>query len=172
MSKQQQLALIEDQSALKDAITAHGKARGKMDRETQRLALSAIAVFKQHGNVFYINHLYANMGKGARHVALTAWFLAVGGVMANIGENKAATPFIKDPTKAVDMEAAAKTPWYEMKPSKAPDEVVDLLKLVSAVLKKAKGEGKQLAHGEMLEPLEALVAAHARADEAADTIEG
>jgi hypothetical protein len=154
MSKQ--MELIADQTELKAAITAHGNKRKGIDRETQRLALSAIAVFNQHGNVFYVNHLYANMGKGARHVALTSWLLEFGGVKANDGEGKKETPFVKDGDKKVDMVGAAKKPWYECAPSKAPDEVVDLLKLTLAVIKKASGEGKTITNGAMLTELQAL----------------
>lgn len=171
MMSNKELTLIVDQAELKTAITAHGKKRAGMDRETQRLALSAISVFQQHGNVFYINHLYANMGKGARHVALTAWLLEFGGVKANTAEGKTTTPFVKDGDKSVDMIGAAKTPWYDMKPSQAPDQVVDLLKLTLAVIKKAQGEGKQLVHGAMLTELTALAEKYAPEEEVAEAAE-
>lgn len=166
MSKK--LELIVDQTELKAAITAHGKKRASIDQETQRLALSAVAVFAQHGNVFYINHLYANMGKGARHVALTSWLLAFGGVMANEGEGKDVTPFVKDANKKVDMEGATKTPWFDMKPSPKPDETLDLLKLTLALIKKAAKpkEGQEVAHAAMLPELQALAEKYAPADEA------
>jgi hypothetical protein len=96
------------------------------------------------------------MGKGARHVALTSWLLEFGGVKANDGEGKKETPFVKDGDKKVDMVGAAKKPWYECAPSKAPDEVVDLLKLTLAVIKKASGEGKTITNGAMLTELQAL----------------
>ena len=67
MNKNAPMVLIADQSELKIAIELHGKKRAGIDRETQRLALSAIAVFAQHGNVFYINHLYGLSPRHGRH---------------------------------------------------------------------------------------------------------
>lgn len=165
MSKNAPMTLIEDQTALKSAIEAHGKKRAGIDKETQRLALSAIAVFAQHGNVFYINHLYANMGKGARHKALTEWLLAFGGVKANEDKTTATkTPFVKDAEKTVDMAGAHKTAWYDMAKSPDPVDVVDVLKLTLAVIKKASKKDVQLEHGAMLAELEALAEKFAPAD--------
>lgn len=172
-SKQAPMTLIEDQSALKTAIESHGKKRANIDKETQRLALSAIAVFAQHGNVFYINHLYANMGKGARHKALTEWLFAFGGVKANEDKESAGKkPFVKDAEKTVDMAGAAKEYWYNFAPSKSPADVIDVLKLTLAVIKKASRKDAQLEHGEMLEKLQALAAEFGTEEEAEEAAEG
>lgn len=163
-----ELKLITDQVELAKEIKSLAGRAKKLDKDFQMAALSAIAVFQQHGNVFYINAVYGALGKGARHVAMTAWLLEFGGVSANEGENKATTPFIKDKNKTVNMEAGAKTPWYDMKPSKKPDEVVDLLKLTLAVIKKAQGEGKTVQHGAMLVELQALTEKYGSEGETAD----
>ena len=160
--------LITDQAELAKEIKSLAGRAKKLDRDFQVAALSAISIFNVHGNVFYINAVYNALGKGARHVAMTAWLTAFGGVSANEGEGKDQTPFVKDKNKQVDMEEAAKTPWYDMKPSKKPDEVVDLLKLTLAVIKKASGEGKTIAHGAMLTELQALAEKYASEGETAD----
>lgn len=162
------MKLITDQTELAKEIRSLAGRAAKLDKDFQVAALSAIAVFKEHGNVFYINAVYNALGKGARHVAMTAWLTAFGGVSANEGEGKDQTPFVKDKNKQVDIDSGAKTPWYLMKPSKKPDEVVDLLKLTLAVIKKASGEGKTLAHGAMLTELQALAEKYASEGETAD----
>lgn len=165
---QQAIKLITDQAELAKEIKSLAGRAKKLDRDFQVAALSAISVFNVHGNVFYINAVYNALGKGARHVAMTAWLLGFGGVQANEGEGKDVTPFIKDKNKQVDMVGATATPWYDMKPSKKPDEVVDLLKLTLAVIKKASGEGKTIAHGAMLTELQALAEKYASEGETAD----
>jgi hypothetical protein len=153
-----QIKLITDQAELAKEIKSLAGRAKKLDRDFQVAALSAIGVFKEHGNVFYINAVYNALGKGARHVAMTAWLTAFGGVSANESEGKDITPFVKDKNKQVDMEAGAKTPWYDMKPSAKPDQVLDLLKLALALVSKASKpkEGQEVAHAAMLPELQAL----------------
>lgn len=162
--------IITDQDALgKEIKSLAGRAK-KLDRDFQVAALSAIGVFKAHGNVFYINAVYNALGKGARHVAMTAWLTSFGGVSANEGESKATTPFVKDKNKQVDMEAGDKNPWYNMKPSAKPDAVLDLLKLALALVKKASApkEGQEVAHAAMLPELQALCERYALEGETSD----
>ena len=162
--------LITDQAELAKEIKSLAGRAKKLDRDFQVAALSAIAVFKEHGNVFYINAVYGALGKGARHVAMTAWLTAFGGVSANEAEGKDITPFVKDKNKQVDLEGGSKTPWYEMKPSSKPDEVLDLLKLTLALIKKAAKpkEGQELAHAAMLPELQALAEKYSSEGETAD----
>lgn len=162
------LQLITDLPKLAAAITANQKAHQKVDGTWQVLAVSAIAAFAAHGNVFYINKVYGCMGKGARHAAMTAFFLAFGGVKANTGENKAETPFLKDADKKPDLEGAEGTMWYEMAPSKAPDEVVDYYALILKVLKKSPKEGQTTAHSDFREAVQKLAAEYATQIEGAD----
>lgn len=139
-------AIITDLSKLGEAIKANSKAHVKVDAQWQVLALSAIAAFEAHGNVFYINEVYKGLGKGSRHVAMTAFFTAFGGVSANAGDNKDTTPFLKDKNKVVDMEKATANPWFTMKPSPAPDAEVDYLAIIlKAASRKAK-DGQTVKH--------------------------
>lgn len=169
MGKNAKITMIDDQKKLGEFIDGIKKRGAVLDRDIHVAALSAAAVFGQHGNVFYINHLYASLGKGARHVAMTAWLLAYAGVQANEGENKDTTPFVKDANKQVDLVGGTDMPWYDMKASAKPDEVLDVLKLTLAIIKRAKNpkDGQQLAHAEMISGLEALAEQFAPVEEVA-----
>jgi hypothetical protein len=164
------IKLITDQTELAKEIKSLAGRAKKLDSDFQHAALSAIGVFKEHGNVFYINAVYNALGKGARHVAMTAWLTEFGGVSANEAEGKDVTPFVKDKNKQVDMDKGQATPWYTMKPSKKPDEVLDLLKLALALVKKASApkEGQQVAHADMLPELQALCERFASEGETGD----
>jgi hypothetical protein len=166
------MEIIKDGKALDTLITSIKGRAAKLDKDIQHAALSAIWHFGVRtndkgeliGDVGFINRLYLSLGKGARHVALTEWLLHFGGVEANTGQNKDTTPFIKCKGKAVDLEGGTKTPWYDMKPSKAPDQVVDMLKVVLAAIKKGQGGDKQIEHGEILAELQAIAEKYAPAD--------
>lgn len=151
-----------------DVAIASIKTKGKaLDGLIQQAAMSAAKVVLDTGNIMYVNSLYLALGKGARHVALTAWLLEFGGVSANEGEGKDTKPFQYDKNKTVNLEGGEKTPWFDMKASPAPDAVIDLLKLTLAVIKKASApkEGQEVAHGEMLSELQALAEKFAPVDE-------
>lgn len=139
--------IITDMTKLGDAIKAAGKAHVKVDGTWQTLALSAIQAFAAHGNVFYINRVYLSLGKGARHAAMISYFLAFGGVQANLGENKAETPFLKDPAKHADMTGATETMWFNMEKEPKPDQVLDYLALAMKVIKRSAKEGQEVTHG-------------------------
>lgn len=149
MSKKQTapaVTIITDLTELGKAIKLNGKAHQKVDAQWQVLAISAIAAFEAHGNVFYINEVYQNLGKGARHKAMGEFFTQFGGVSANTGEGKDKTPFVKDANKKVDMEKARATSWTAMAPSPAPDEVVDYLALIMKVAMRKPKDGQEVKH--------------------------
>lgn len=175
------MEIIKDGAALDTAIKSIKGRAAKLDKDIQQAALSAIWHFGVRtndkgeliGDVGFINRLYLALGKGARHVALTEWLLQFGGVEANTGQNKDTTPFIKCKGKHVDMEGGTKLPWYDCKPSKAPDQVVDMLKVVLAAIKKGQGGDKQVEHGEILAKLQAIADEYTEslsAEEALDTV--
>lgn len=160
-------------------IQATGK---KLDAMTHQAAVSAIAHFAAHGDDGAINRLYRALAKGHRHEAMTEWLLAFGGVVANKDElTKENRPFIKDrgtdgaAPKTVDVDGGMACPWYDMKKSKNPDEVFDVLVMVQKLLKKAaasaKKEGTEMAHAAMLPELAALVEKFGNAEDAADLTE-
>lgn len=173
------MEIIKDGKELDSAIKSIKGRAAKLDRDIQQAALSAIWHFGVRenekgeliGDVGFINRLYLALGKGARHVALTEWLLQFGGVEANTGQNKDTTKFIKCKGKRVDMEGATKTPWYDMKPSKEPDQVVDMLKVLMAAIKKGQGGDKQIEHGEILADLRAIADKYADAPSVDDMTE-
>lgn len=162
--------IITDLSVLATAIKAQSKAHKRVDAQWQVLALSAVAAFAAHGNVFYVNEVYKSLGKGARHVAMTAYFTGFGGVKANDGENKETTPFVKDQTKQADMIGAAETSWFDMKPSTKPDQEIDYLALALRLVKRSPKDGQETKHGDLRMRLSEVVQQYAEAN--GETVEG
>jgi hypothetical protein len=158
------IEVIRDLKALSVAIGKNKTAHAKVDLQWQVCALSAIHAFADHGNVFYINEVYRSLGKGARHQAMTAYFLQFGGVKANVGENKDRTPFIKDADKKPNLTLAEQTMWFDMAPSQKPDETLDYLALIMKALKKQPKKGQDVAHGEVRAKVAAIVNEYAAAN--------
>jgi hypothetical protein len=162
--------IITDLKVLGEQIKTASKAHKRVDVQWQVLALSAIAAFASHGNVFYVNEVYKNLGKGARHVAMTAYFTGFGGVKANEGENKETTPFVKDHDKQADLKGAAETMWFDMKPSAKPDQEIDYLALALKVIKRSPKDGQGTKHAELRMALSECVQQYA--DATGETIDG
>lgn len=158
------MQLITDLKKLSAAITANGKAHAKVDSQWQLLAVSAIAAFEAHGNVFYVNQLYKAMGKGARHKAMVLFLTTFGGVKAQDDDQ---TPFVKDHDKKVNMADAMNTMWYDMAPSPKPVEVLDYLSMILKIAKKSPKEGQTTAHSDFREKVLALAQEYAEAEQAA-----
>ena len=143
-----------------------------LDNQIHVAAVNAAAHVQAYGDIRYVNSLYRAMPKGSRHVALTEWLLSFAGVRANEGANKGTAPFVFDKAKKVDLETGTATPWYTMKPSKAPDEVVDVLALVMKAIKKGSEpkEGQTVEHAALISLVEAAVGDYTKSlqDEAAE----
>jgi HrpA-like RNA helicase len=156
---------LQDGAKLGAEIKSIGTAGAKLDARIQEAALAAIwhfgvrtnAAGELIGDVGYINRLYKALGKGARHVALTDWLTTFGGVKANTAADKADNPFVKDKNKVVDMDGASALPWFDMKPSKAPDEVFDYYSMLLKVLNKKAKEGQTIKGAEMAAKVRKLV---------------
>lgn len=152
-----QIKMIEGAADLVKFIDSIGTRGKKLDGDIHVAAVSAASHFAKHGDVTYINRLYLAMPKGARHAALTLWLTSYAGVSANVDKaSQKNLPFVKDGSKKVDLTEGTKKPWFMLKPSKRPDEEVDVLKLVLSVIAKAKADGKQVVHAEMVQELEAI----------------
>lgn len=170
MSKQVKSITLIPESGMADAIKAIKAKGAALDQAIHVAAVSAIAIADRKdgtGNIHYVNALYKAMPKGARHVALTNWLLAFGGVVANTGGNKEDAPFILDKTEGahVDLDGAKANPWYNFAPSKAPDEVLDVaaltLKLIAKAKKRQDKDPDAVKGVEMLAELEQLAAKYA-----------
>lgn len=170
MKKTNSVAIIVGAANIAKLIDSIKRSGKKLDADIHQAAVSAAAHFlgdkatggtNEGGDVFQLNSLFKAMPKGARHVALTAWFTTFAGVKANEEANKAETPFVKDANKTVDVAGGMTSPWFDMKPSKKPDEVVDIYSLLMAVLKKATKEDATIEGSELIEPLKEFMEAHA-----------
>ena len=165
MSKAQAVAIIESGDALNKEIKAIGIAGAKLDARIQAAGLSAIWHFGVRtndkgdliGDVGFVNRLYKSLGKGVRHVAFTEWVTKFGGVSANDGADKGDNPFKKDANKVVDLEGARELPWFECKPSKDPDEVLDFYAVLMKALNKKAKEGQTVKHAGLAEKVRKLI---------------
>lgn len=120
----------------------------KLDQLIQVTGVDVLEHFAQHKDTGVVNRLYLAMPKGARHTAMASWLLAHGALKANTDKgSKDSSPFAYDRDKVTDAEAAALDPWFDHKPSKAPDEVFDLQKAVRQLIIKA-GKAPGLVHGD------------------------
>lgn len=166
---------IDTKALTADIKSIKGRA-AKIDADVQSAGLRAIQIADKKdgtGNLHFVNALYKALGKGARHQALTAWLLAFGGMKANTSASKDETPFVHDNSKQMDLEGATAHPWFDMAPSKKPDETFDVLALALAMLKKKPKEGQESAHMPLRDKLTAIVDAYklelAAAEESGDT---
>ena len=163
---------ILSHAKLSKLITIIAKRGAILDNQIHVAAVNAAAHVQSYGDIRYVNRLYLAMPKGSRRVALTAWLLSFAGVRASERANKADVPFVFDRTKKVDLETGTATPWFTMKPSKAPYEVVDVLAMAMWVLKKGAEPTKwqTVEHGALLTMLDAAVSEYSKSlkDDAAE----
>lgn len=154
------VTLITDLGRLDKAIRMIAKRGEKLDTMIHVAALSAALAIEKHGNVHYVNALYKACPRGARHSALTLWLTTFAGVSANTGKNKDEKPFKFDDTKVVDIEGGMQQPWFTLKPSPEPDAVLDIAKLLQAVIKKARNpkEGQRVLNYNLIASVESILA--------------
>lgn len=137
------------------AITANAKAHNEVDAEWHAIGMSVMSHIWEHRDVSVVNNLvipmYQGLGKGARHAAMAEWLLTFLPVTANTDQATKGThpfKFCKDKAKLVpDFEKASATPWYSMKQSPAPDQLMDFHAMMVAAFKKASkaaAEGKPI----------------------------
>lgn len=136
------------------SITARG---AKLDGDIQHVAISALHHLATSGDIMAVNALFLGMPKGSRKAALTSWYLTHGALIATTGPDKGIKPFAYTKDKKTDVEAGIADPWFNHSPDKKPDEVFDLQAAVAAIIKKATGKGRELAHAELLAPLQGLI---------------
>ena len=154
------VTLITDLGRLDKAIRMIAKRGEQLDTMIHVAALSAALAVEEHGNVHYVNALYKACPRGARHSALTLWLTTFAGVSANTGKDKAEKPFNFDKTKVVDIEGGMLEPWFTLKPSPEPDAVLDIAKLLQAVIRKARNpkEGQTVVNYNLIASVESILA--------------
>jgi hypothetical protein len=156
------MTTINTKTLTADIKSIKGRA-AEIDADVQSAGLRAIQIADKAtgtGNLHFVNALYKALGKGARHQALTAWLCAFGGMKANTSASKDDTPFVHDNTKQMDLPSATSHPWFDMAPSKKPDETFDFLAIALAALKKKPKEGQESAHMALRDQLTTVVDAY------------
>jgi hypothetical protein len=149
---------------IESSIKAWGTRGTRWVKDGQEIALDVLVHFSEHADVRMVNALYKAMPKGTKTSSMSQWLLTFGGVKANTGKNKSDLPFLmlkdeKGERVLPDIAGGTETPWYELGVEKEPDEVLDIMALVKAVLRKAEKaaeSGTQLKNGDMLATLRRL----------------
>lgn len=154
------VTLITDLGRLDKAIRMIAKRGEQLDTMIHTAALSAALAVEKHGNIHYVNALYKACPRGARHSALTLWLTTYAGVSANTGKDKADKPFTVDKSKTVDVEGGMEFPWFTLKPSPDPADVVDIAKLLRAVIRKARNPkpGQTVTNFNLIASVESILA--------------
>lgn len=135
-------------------------ASTKLDTRLQVVGLSILSHIEEHHNITLFNDLLSSMGKGHRKSAMVDWALKFGQIAQNVGKDgklDPTCPYKWDKVKVTDLVAAEEMPWFDCKPEKL-EEVLDLQKMLAAILRKASKEGAQITPGqeELLKGLKAL----------------
>lgn len=149
------MELIKNQAELTKAIDAWGKRGKKWLTEGHHLAMSALSILAEHGDIMPANRLYLAMPKGSKTGAMAEWLLAFGSLVPNEDAVAAkAKPFVHTKDKKVDLVAAAKKPWYEFQPEKAVVDVFDAQAMLIAALQrviKGAAAATTVQHAELIE---------------------
>lgn len=127
-----------DLKSLEKEIASIAVAGKKLDARIQSAGVGVLEHLAEHRDTGPVNRLYLALGKGARHSAMTSWLLAHGSLVANTDSlTKREKPFLFDKEKVTSPDAAELDPWYNHKPSKGPDMVLDLQAAIRSIFKKA-----------------------------------
>lgn len=150
----------EIKAHIKNKIVRVGK---KLDADIQLAAMSVAAHIEKHGNVTLADHLYDNMPKGSRRLALAEWFKMFAKVDIVSTEEKKSDKF-KNRTfkynkgKQTKLEAGQAKPWYECKKEPDAAEAFDFEAQLARLLgraKKAQEDGKEIKGGDLLARIQA-----------------
>lgn len=142
--------------AIETAIASIQRSGAKLDLSIQTVGLQAMAHFKEHGDIVYLNKLYLAMPKGSRRSALAVWFMAHSKAIVSTDKlTKELAPFSVDKEKTFDLEAAEAMQWHEAKQEPAIDEVFDVQKALASLLRRAAKSDK-VSDRDTLDKLTAL----------------
>jgi hypothetical protein len=151
---------------LAKSVSGRGKS---LNRDIQKLAVSAIGYANVHGDVTVAQGIYETLSanKGLRLNSFVAYLEKFG----KLEYDKTVKNFIyrkRDDVETDPMElfvSLAELPWYEAIKAPNPVSMYDLAVKIEALVKQcekfAQQESVTIAHMELLEPLRALVPAKA-----------
>lgn len=142
---------ITDKADFEKAIAAVAASGKKLDKEIQRIGLSALNHNAEHKDPVYVNRLYKALASGHRKTALVQWFLTFGSLVANTDSvSKKELPFLSTKDKTTDLVAATASPWFDFAPDPAPDVVFDVKKAINGILAKIERNTQGVVEGQEL----------------------
>lgn len=155
------MELIKNQAELTKAIDAWGKRGKKWLTDGHHLAMSALSILAEHGDIMPANRLYLAMPKGSKTGAMAEWLMAFGALVPNEDATSAKTkPFLFAKEKKCDLVAGGKKPWYEFQPEKTVLELFDYqaatIEALKRILKTAAG-ATNTQNTEVREKIEAFI---------------
>ena len=151
---------------LAKSVSGRGKS---LNRDIQKLAVSAIGYANVHGDVTIAQSIYETLtvNKGLRLNSFVAYLEKFG----KLEYDKTVKNFIyrrRDDVETDPMElfvSLAEFPWYEAIKAKEPVSTYDVAAKIKAIIAQcdrlAHQESVSIAHLELLEPLRSLVPAKA-----------
>lgn len=154
----------EQVSELAKSVAGRGKS---LNRDIQKLAVTAIGYANVHGDVTIAQEIYATLtqNKGLRLNSFVA-YLEMYGKLEYSKQDKNFVYRRRDDVETDPMElfiTLAEQPWYEAIKQPEPVSQYDLSVKIAALVKQcekmAQQESVNIAHLELLEPLRALVVA-------------
>lgn len=138
--------MAKTSAQLNKQISFMQRAGAKLDAFIQSTAEDVLEHYIEHTDIRMVNRFFLAMPKGSRHAAMIEFILCNFAVVPNTDQStKKDAPFINAPDKVNDLEGAKAKPWYQYKPSPAPDMVMDLQAEVRKLLKKAAGKAAVLS---------------------------
>lgn len=156
----------EQVSELSKSVAGRGKS---LNRDIQKLAVTAIGYANVHGDVTIAQEIYSNLStnKALRLNSFVAYLEKYG----KLEYSKQDKNFIhrrRDDVETDPMElfiTLAESPWYEAIKAPEPVSQYDLSAKIAALVKQcekmAAQESVTVSHMELLEPLRALIPAKA-----------
>lgn len=129
-----------------DAIVSLEKSIGNVTQNVQKVAVSILRAFKEHGDKptaeRRANALVKALGKGLRAKSMLAWFEQQAPLVWNAQEKKLVPGFtaahpVKD-HKKIDIELCIKSLWYEAQAEAEYKPLADWTKLLQQIVTRAK----------------------------------
>lgn len=138
MAKAQvQITSTMDKAAIVLAIASIQRRGALLDKDIQSTCLAIAAHIKEHREVTLAVKLYNAMPNGSRKLALVHWFVKFAAVKVNMDKgSKKDFPLQFDKDATVDLEAGAKTAWFDCKKEKELTEEFNPNKELEAFQKK------------------------------------
>lgn len=147
----------QSKADIEKSILSIIKRSASVDRDIQLTALQCLNHVELHGDVTLFNRLYLGLSKGMKRNALAQWAIAFGKLEINTGEDKATMPLSFCKGKKTQLQEASETLWSSFKTEKELDEIIDVAKVLDAMLKRMTKEGVKVSDPELVKRIVAVV---------------